>query len=246
MLHPCVSGHTRGNKSDPLGVDEVHQVQSKVDERKHCHHNLAIPRTPPPRTRRRSPGGPIFSVKAEHRPHHRCTQVEQNFQEGAHHRKAVKGHAAQRFGPAAHGHYDHQCSQSEAENVDDNAVDCCGISGVLAPIGQSSEDDAGNKALHDFEEARDGGHVAHDSLARPGSAQSHLGSVGQSAQDGADGDSDAEISDMTAGVGALDSNKEEWVDHGGCHIPAGEDRKNVTPSRIYILIKPGKLFVFHC
>lgn len=98
--------------------------------------------------------------------------------------------------------------------------------GILAPVGQSSKDDAGHKALNDFEEARDGGHVAHHSLAWPGSAQGHFSRIGKSTQDGADGHSDAEISDITAGVGALRLDKEQWVDYRGCHIPAGQDRKS--------------------
>ncbi|KAF3844029.1 hypothetical protein F7725_016077 [Dissostichus mawsoni] len=73
----------------------------------------------------------------------------------------------------------------------------------------SSEDDAGHKALNHFEEARGGGHVAHHSLARPGTAQGHFSPVGQSTQDGAHSDSDAEISDITSGVGALGSDEEE-------------------------------------
>lgn len=228
VLHPRVSGHM-WDKSYPLGIDQVRHIQSKVDEGKHCHHHFAVPRTLPLRAWWRSPRRAIFSVKAEHWPHHWYAQVEQNLQQGAHHHKAIKGHAAHRFGPPRHSHYDHQCSQSKAESIDDNAVDCGTITRILAPIGQSSKDDAGHKALNDFEKAGDGCHVAHHSLAWPGSTQGHFSPVGQSTQDGADGDSNAEVSDIAAGVRTLRSDKEEWVDYRGRHVSA--DRR--TPVLIW-------------
>lgn len=195
------------------------------------------------RAGRRPPRRAIFCVKAEHRPHYRCAQIEQNLQEGAYHHEAVEGHTAHSLGPSTHGHYNHHYGQNKAESIDDNTVDGANVAVVLAPVGQSSKDDAGHEALNNFEEARDGGHVAHHSLARPGSAQGHFSPVGQSPQDGADGHSDAEISDIAAGVGALSSDKEERVDHRGCHIPAGEDRKHECS---YDVIKPGKNYALEC
>lgn len=228
----------------PLRVDEIGRVQSKVDKGEHRHHQLAVPRAPPPRARRRSPWRSVLCVKAEHWPHHRCAQVEQHLQEGAHHHEAVKGHAAHSLGPPEHRHQDDHDGQREAEGVDDNAVDSGQILVVFTPVGQRPEYDAGREALDNFEQARDGGHVAHLGLARPGSTQGHLGPVGHGAQDGADGHSDSEVSDFAAGVRALGLDEEERVDHRGCDVPTGENittRMRERKKRNRLKLNSGKM-----
>lgn len=225
LLDPWVTGHMWGHKPYPLGINQVRQVKSKVYTGEDCDHDFAVPRTLPLRTRRRPPRGPVLGVEAKDWPHHWGAQVEEDFQEGAHHHQLIEGDAAHSLGPFTHGHDDHQRSQSKAESVDNNAVDGSRIAGVLAPVGQGSKDDASYKPLNDFEEPGDSGHVAHHHLAWSGPAQGHLSAVGQSAQDGADRDSDAEISNITAGIRTLGSDKKQGVNHRGCHIPAARKQK---------------------
>lgn len=99
---------------------------------------------------------------------------------------------------------------------------------VLTPVGQGPEYDAGHKALDHFEQARDCGHVAHFGLARLGSAQGHLGPIGQRAQDGADGHGNSKVSDLAAGVRALQLDEEERVDYRGCDVPTDRRCKNMS------------------
>ncbi|TNN72684.1 hypothetical protein EYF80_017133 [Liparis tanakae] len=92
----------------------------------------------------------VLPVKAEDGPDQCGAEVEDHSEEGVDNHTPIKGEPQGR-GPSGNGQYDHDDREREAQAVHHHAVLGGHVEGVLAVIGQGSENNAGHKSLDHLE-----------------------------------------------------------------------------------------------
>lgn len=227
-----LSLRSSANKHQAGGVDQVGQVEDEVDSSEHGHRHELIPHTEPQRTA--AIVGPLFRsamlwVKVEDGPDDGCWQIEDHGQQGVGRQEAGKreGEAA---GALADTEQDDGRRQDEADAVDGHAVLERIVTVIHHGVADEDKDDAGDKGLADFQQARGCGHVA-GHLTWTRLADAHLAHVGDGGQAGEDGWHDAVVADFTWASGALEEVEGEddgsWqAEQGGV---AGEGDREVLP-----------------